>query len=155
MKIYYKRFLNVSSKVICLLILSLVLTGCATYYIPIKSFKQQFNGIDSASLKIVDAIGPIGNSFSYSANTIDTIYCVDDNNNPVKLLNSPSIEIRFTDKNDDRTIFYFDTVYLQDSLIIGSESRFLPWVWDAIPIDSVKLIEVQDGKKNFKYSKND
>jgi hypothetical protein len=94
-------------------------------------------------------------SYSYPANPIDTIYCVDEDNKPVKLANSPSIEIRFTDKNDDRTIFYFDTVYLQDTLIVGAESRTIPTIRDAIPLNNVKLIEVQDGKKNYHYVDNE
>lgn len=94
-------------------------------------------------------------SNTYPANPIDTIHCVDENNKSIKLANSPSIEIRFTDKNDDRTIFYFDTIYLQDSLLVGAKSRLIPTIRDAIPLIDVKLIEVQVGKKNFHYIKND
>ena len=154
MKINIKLYVNLLLKFVSVITLSMIFVSCATYYIPIDSFKKQFKDIDSTNLKMVDAIGPIGERFSYLANTIDTIYCVDNNNKPYKLINSPSIEIRFTDKNDDRTIFYFDTIFLQDSIIIGTKSRFIPSLRDEVPIDSVKLIEVQDGKKNFKYVKN-
>jgi hypothetical protein len=139
--------------------LFLSLLGCTTYYIPIESFKNQFNGIDSTKLRMVEINVPVYingvTSNTYLANPIDTINCVDENNKPVKLVNSPSIEIRFTDKNDDRTIFYFDTIYLQDSLIVGAKSRLIPTEIDAIPLIDVKLIEVQDGKKDFHYVKND
>lgn len=132
-------------------------SGCATYYIPIESFKKQFNGIDSTHLRLVESNVPVilygATSYSYFANPMDTIDCVDGNNKPVRLANGPSIEIRFTDKNDERTIFYFDTIYLQDSLIVGTKSRFIPSLRDAIPINNVKLIEVQDGKKDFHYVK--
>ncbi len=90
MKKYSKTCLNVSLKFICLIILSIVLVDCTTYYIPIESFKKQFSGIDSTTLKIVEAIGPVGERFSYPANKIDTINCVDSDNMPYKLLNSPS-----------------------------------------------------------------
>ena len=129
--------------------------GCSTYFIPIESFKSQFNGIDSTKFRMVEInvliiiYGITANS--YMANPIDTIYCVDENNKTVKLLNSPSIEIRFTEMNDDRTIFYFDTIYLQDSLIVGAKSRTLPTLRDTISITNLKLIEVQDGKKDFHY----
>jgi hypothetical protein len=132
-------------------------SGCATYFIPIESFKHQFNGIDSTHLRMVESNVPVMlfgvSSYSYFANPIDTIDCVDANNKQVRLANSPSIEIRFTENNDDRTIFYFDTIYLQDSLIVGAKSRFIPSLRVAIPINSVKLIEVQDGKKDFHYVK--
>ncbi|MDH3269312.1 MAG: hypothetical protein OEM46_10710 [Ignavibacteria bacterium] len=138
--------------------LLLSLFGCTTYFIPIESFKHQFNGIDSTKLRMVEINVPVVirgvTTNLYPANPIDTINCVDDNNKPIKLENSPSIEIRFTEKNDDRTIFYFDTIYLQDSLIVGAKSRLIPTLRDAIPINNVKLIEVQDGKKDFHYVKN-
>ena len=138
--------------------LLLSLFGCTTYFIPVESFQHQFNGIDSTKLRMVEINVPVVirgvTTNSYPASPIDTIDCVDDNNNPIKLANSPSIEIRFTEKNDDRTIFYFDTIYLQDSLIVGAKSRLIPTLRDAIPINNVKLIEVQDGKKDFHYVKN-
>jgi len=138
--------------------LLLSLFGCSTYFIPVENFQHQFNGIDSTKLRMVEINVPVVirgvATNSYPANPIDTIDCVDDNNNPIKLENSPSIEIRFTEKNDERTIFYFDTIYLQDSLIVGAKSRLIPTLRDAIPINNVKLIEVQDGKKNFHYVKN-
>jgi hypothetical protein len=154
-------FLNQDStmKLALLLILMLALNGCTTYYIPRDSFLHQFNGIDSTKMRRVKANVPsllFGTTMiSYLANPIDTIDCVDNNNKPVKLANSPSIEIRFTDKNDDRTIFYFDTICLQDSVILGDRSRYLPLLHDEILLNNVKLIEVQDGKKNFHYVKDE
>jgi hypothetical protein len=67
-----------------------------------------------------------------------------------ELKNSPSIEIRFTENDNKRTIYYFDRVQVQDTLIIGDRSRFLG-LRKGISINNVKLIEVQDGHKNFKY----
>ena len=126
--------------------------SCKTYYIPIESFKTQFEGIDSNSLKLVKTQGPAGDIAQYYANSIDYIKCVDKDNNPHELKNSPSIEIRFTEHNNKRTVFYFDKLYIQDSLIVGERSRFII-LKKTIPINNVKLIEVQDGKKNFKYVK--
>ena len=127
------------------------LTGCKTYYIPVESFKMQFNGIDSTKLKLVHTRGPAGDIADYLANPIDYIKCVDKQNNPFELKNSPSVEIRFTEKNNKRTIFYFDRIYLRDdSLIVGNMSRFI-YLKKEISINNVKLIEVQDGHKNFKY----
>jgi len=125
-------------------------SSCVTYYIPIESFNEQFKDIDSTELKIVYVKGPMGDIVSYKTYPIDHIKCVDKNNNPFDLKNSPSIEIRFTEKTNKRTIFYFDQIYVQDSIIIGDGSRFINYV-HTIPIDNVKLIEVQDGHKNFKY----
>jgi len=126
------------------------LFSCKTYYIPIESFKEQFSEIDSTKLKIVNTRGPAGNVAEYLANPIEYIKCVDKNDNPFELKNSPSIEIRFTLNNNKKTIFYFDYVYLQDSLVIGDRSRFF-YMKKSIPLNDIKKIEVQDGHKNFKY----
>ena len=133
-----------------LFLLFLGLISCKTYYIPVDSFKEQFNGIDSTKLKIVNTRGPAGDIAQYPANPIEYIKCVDKDNNPFELKNSPSIEIRFTEQNNKRTVYYFDRVFLQDTLIIGDMSRFIHYR-KGISINNVKLIEVQDGHKNFKY----
>jgi hypothetical protein len=96
----------------------------------------------------------MGDIAEYMANPIDYINCVDKNNNPYKLKNSPSIEIRFTEKNNKRTVFYFDKIYLQDTLIIGDRSRFIG-LSKGISINNVKLIEIQDGHKDFIYVSKD
>lgn len=133
-----------------LFLLFLGLIGCKTYYIPVESFKEQFNGIDSTKLKVVNTRGPAGDIAQYPANPIDYIKCVDKDNNSFELKKSPSIEIRFTELNNKRTVYYFDRVFLQDTLIIGDMSRFIHYR-KGISINNVKQIEVQDGHKNFKY----
>lgn len=129
---------------------SLFVVSCKTYYIPLESFKEQFKDINSTSLKTVYVKGPIGGVAECLANPIEYIKCVDKDNNPFELKNSPSIEIRFTRNNNKKTIFYFDYVYLQDSMIIGSKSRFFN-MKRSIPLNDIKKIEVQNGHKKFKY----
>jgi hypothetical protein len=133
-----------------LFILCIGFVSCKTYYIPIESFRSQFENINSSNLRLVNTRGPAGDIVEYPANPIDYIKCVDKDNIPFLLKNSPSIEIRFTDKNNKRTIFYFDRVFLQDTLIIGDMSRFINYK-KGISINNIKLIEVQDGHKNFHY----
>lgn len=126
-----------------------------TYYIPVESFKQQFEGIDSSKLQFVSITMPQPGSFtttssSYLANPIYTIICFDKDNNKTELISSPSIEMRITENSKKRTIFYFDTVYIENSRVVGSRSRFLS-LKKAIPLENIKLIEVQDGGKRFSY----
>lgn len=137
-------------KVFVTILIILGFVGCKTYYIPVDSFKAQFEGIDSTKLRLVHTRGPAGDVVDYLANPIDYIKCIDKDNNPFELKNGPSIEIRFTENNNKRTIYYFDRVYLQDTLIIGDMSRFIRYR-KGISINNLKLIEVQDGHKNFKY----
>lgn len=132
------------------LLIMLGIAGCKTYFIPIESFNEQMKDIDAVELKTVNTRGPAGDVVSYNTYPIEFIKCVDKKNNSFELKNSPSIEIRFTEKNNKRTIFYFDQIYIQDSTVIGDGSRFI-YYQKAIPINNIKLIEVQDGHKNFKY----
>ncbi len=129
---------------------TLLLASCKTYYIPLASFNEQMKDIDSVELKTVNTKGPMGDVVSYDTYPIEFIKCIDKKNNPVELKNSPSIEIRFTEKDKKRTIFYFDQIYIKDSMVIGDRSRFIYYA-KAIPIENIKQIEVQDGRKNFKY----
>jgi hypothetical protein len=141
-----KKGLLIGLFVVCILLIN----GCATYYIPVQSFQEQFQGITESNLITVKVRGPGGYITEYKANPIETISCFDKNGNQITMQNSPSIEVRFTDKNNKRTIFYFDRIFLKDTLIVGDISRFLPGL-KTLSVNEIKLIEVQDGHKNFRY----
>jgi hypothetical protein len=129
-----------------------LLNSCANYTIPMDSFKQQFAGIDSTTLEQVKVRGPMGESFEYPANPIKIIHCLDKKGQEIKLENKPSIEIRFTHGQENkRTIFYFDRVIISDSNVVGVQSRFISAIGKSIPLHDITKIEVQDGKKDFKY----
>jgi hypothetical protein len=129
-----------------------VVASCANYFIPLQSFKQQFKGIDSTSYKEVLVGGPIGERYRYYANPIKKIKCEDTAGNSYELQNSPSIEIRFTHGADNqRTIFYFDRVYVSDCCVTGVESRFIESIRTSIHLKDITKIEIQDGGKNFNY----
>jgi hypothetical protein len=144
---------NRLSLIVAALALTLALGSCTTYYIPVESFKQQFAGLDSSSLREVTMRGPGGDQVTYKTYPIDFIKCEDDKGNPFELPNGPSIEIRFTNLNGKRTIFYFDLMRVNDSTITGIQSRFIPSIHKTISINQVRKIEVQDGHKNFHYVK--
>ena len=128
-----------------------ILSSCTTYYIPLDSFKQQFAGMDSSKLREVTTRGPAGDKVRYKAYPIDYIKCVDSKGNTMEIKNSPSIEIRFTDTNNRKTIFYFDLIRVNETTISGIQSRFITGFHKSIPIDAVRKIEVQDGGKKFHY----
>ena len=130
------------------------MTSCKTYYISTSSLKEQFKNIDSTKFQLVNVRGPMSEAYTYLANPIKEIKCVDKQNNLVELINSPSIETRITESNGEKTIFYFDRIYLDDSLLYGVRSRFIPSFDKTIPLENIVKIEVQDGKKNLKYKKN-
>ncbi|MBT4881671.1 MAG: hypothetical protein HON40_03870 [Flavobacteriales bacterium] len=142
-------------KKIILIFSVFLFTSCTTYLMPIESFEEQFQNVNESSREEVKVRTPYyGISTKYLANTINNITCFDKNNNSIILKNSPSIEIRITEKNEKKTIFYFDRVYQENSIVYGDKSR-IPGFEKGIPLDSILKIEIQDGKKNFKYIEND
>lgn len=142
-----------SQRIVCLAILmALALNSCQTYEIPVESFRVQFSAMDSTNLKMVRTRGPAGDVAEYLANPIVQIQCVDKGGNPVYVPNSPSIEARITTQDGKRTIFYFDRFIVRRDTLFGYRSRFFE-LSKAIPLKHISKIEIQDGKKNFKYLK--
>lgn len=93
---------------------------------------------------------PYGILSRVDINAIDSIRCFDKNGNIIMLPKKASLEIRFTEANGKKTIFYFDTVYMQDSMVIGKQSRFVG-ASKSLSINNIKKIEIQDGGKKFNY----
>jgi hypothetical protein len=125
------------------------LTSCKTYYIPVDSFREQFVGLEPS--KEVTTRGPGGDKVKYMTYPITSIKCVDKKGSAYNLTASPSLEIRFTYGNNQRTIFYFDLIRINDTLLTGGQSRFMPSIKKTISLNSIKKIEIQDGHKKFVY----
>src|SRR5690348_12367584 len=134
-----------------LVALVLFLTSCKTYNIPLDSFRQQFTGM--APSREVTTRGPMGDKVTYHTYPIDLIHAVDKNGSPVIIQNSPAIEIRFTDTANKRTVFYFDLLRIEGDSVTGVRSRLITSFRKTIPLASIKKIEIQNGRKNFRYVK--
>ena len=106
-----KTFLKIG----VLLMTCLSLNSCATYLISPDSLKAQFSNIDSSKLIPVIVQGPVGERYNYLANPITVIKCTDKNGNQIGLNNSPAIEMRVTDINNKKTIFYFDRIFVSNT----------------------------------------
>ena len=128
-----------------------ILSSCKTYYIPVESFKEQLAAMDSSKMKEVTVRGPLGEKVRYKTYPVEVIRCVDGKGRPVGIKNSPSIEIRFTDSNNRKTLFYFDRLTLAHDSVTGVRSRILSSIRETIPFNTIKTIEVQDGRKNYHY----
>src|SRR5215203_4463728 len=135
---------------ICLNIIALLLVSCKTYIIPTNSLIQQFQGIDSSRLRQVVVRGPLGEKYQYLANPISSIICLDQKGRTAQLANSPSIEVRVT-HNNQKTVLYFDRLFLSGSVLKGTGSRFIPAATKEILLETISKIEIQNGRKNFHY----
>jgi len=132
---------------ICLLFF---FSSCQTYFIPVESFRQQFSGFDSTRAQVVTVQGPLGSRSNYKTAAIDVIRAVDKAGKPVVLQNSPALEIRFTDTAGKKTTFYFDLISFDGESVTGRPSRILSFQ-KTVPLSAVKKIEIQNGRKNFRY----
>lgn len=133
-----------------LIVFAILLTSCTTYQIPIDSFQSQLKDVTFENMKTVNTQYPTGITYQNLANQLDSIICVDKNGNIKKIQNKPSIEIRITDNRNKKTIFYFDTVHLSDSLVVGQQSRFIS-APKSVPLKDIVKIEIQNGHKKFSY----
>jgi len=140
------RFPNALS----IILLTIILSSCKTYNIPVGSFLEQVPSLETVNLRPVTMKDPWGHTQTYSVYPIDSIKCFDKDGTPYKLKNGPSIEIRFTDVNGKRSTFYFDRTWVVRDSVIGLESRFLS-LKRTIAVSTIKTIEVQDGGKKYKY----
>lgn len=77
------------------------------------------------TLEIPPLIGHIPQHITYKIFPVDIIKCEDKNGRPYELPNSPKLEIRFTDFDNNHTTFYFDTIFVSDISVTGSKSRYL------------------------------
>lgn len=129
-----------------------LLFSCKTYIIPVDSFRKQMESTKSTTMKEVEINNPLNyGSILYDANQIESLLVIDKSGNTTILKNSPSIEMRVTQKNGKKCYFYFDTAYLENDTLKAGRSRFMQSLKHQIPLDSIAKIEVQDGKKNFNY----
>ena len=138
------------------LVIATVLSSCTSYYLTTDALREQVGVYDSTQLKPAIISVRLGYSINvvripYLASPLDVIHCTDKAGNPVELKNGPRIEMRVTQKSGKRSIFYFDQIFVTDSTFTGVQSRFFPSIRKTIKWKDIKLIEVQDSKKNVHY----
>lgn len=138
------------NKAVCLFTLCVLLYSCTTYYIPVDSFQKEFAGMKEANMKDVTVQGPLGEKVTYKTFFQDSVDCLNKKGQWMRLEKTPSLEIRFTDSNNKKTIFYFDRIYVTDTSVTGTYSRILS-LNKTISLKRIKKIEIQDGRKNYRY----
>jgi hypothetical protein len=107
----------------------------------------------STEMKNVTVEGPVGERTTYKTFLQDSVDCLDNKGNHIRLEKTPSLEIRFTDGKNRKTIFYFDRIFVTDTSVTGTYSRILG-LEKTISLRTIKKIELQDGRKNYRYVHN-
>lgn len=115
------------TKLFGIIISTMLLTSCATYYLTPQSLRNQLQNAH-----------PDGNS-----NGISKINCVDKDGKEKVLVVTNHTGIRITKKDDTKKTFVFMTAYIQDSLLKGCSSAILGIPIKPIKISDIKKIELQ------------
>lgn len=135
--------------VVSLSLISGLFYSGTTYLVPKESFKNQFVGMKETDLKEVVVQGPLGEQTRYKTFPQDSVDCTK-KGKWIRLEKTPSLEIRFTDDRNKKTVYYFDRIFVTDTTVSGTYSRILG-VEKTIPLETIKKIEIQDGRKNYRY----
>jgi len=125
-----------------LLVMPLLLTGCATYHLSTESLVQQFADTKPEK-KYAYEPTLFFIPFSVTGNDLQTIKCLDKNGKEttIELTNRTSVRITLTDSS--RTTFYFNTLLIKDSTISGSKTHFFTAHIRPIKLRDVAKIELQ------------
>ena len=126
--------------ILCIVGISLLLTGCATYHLSKESLLQQF-GDTRPERKYIYA--PFVFPFSVAGNDLKTLKCLDKNGNEkiITVTNHTSVRITLTDST--RRTFYFNTLLIKDSTITGSKTHFFEAHIKPVKLQDISGIEIQ------------
>lgn len=127
--------------------------GMETYTIPLESFREQFGNMDQLEWKVVKVQTPRGTIRTYKTFPITEVQCLNDAGDTVILSMKPSLEMRITNDRGKRSIFYLDMIRIENDILTGGQSRQLGFIQKTIDLSTVRKIEIQDGKKAYKYLK--
>lgn len=124
-------------------------SSCVPFYeVRINDLKEQFSAIDSSKFINTEIKGFYGDVYTYLANPVDYIRCFDKHNKPINIENSSSVELKVLEKDNKKTIFYLDRVFVNDSLLYGFESRMQP-KRKVVNLNNVKKIQCSGGRGYF------
>lgn len=125
------------------LLLTLLLTGCATYHITTGSLLQQFADTQPEIKRNFIVAPPFIFPGTVTGNSLREIKVLDKNNVEHILPVTNHTGVRITKKDGTRKTFYFDTLLIRDSVINGQKSHFVKMEINPIKLDEIEKIELQ------------
>ena len=122
--------------------LSLLFTSCATYHLSTESLVQQMADTKPEK-KYIYAPGFPFIPFSVKGNDLQTVKCLDKNGKEAVITITNRTSVRITRTDSSHTVFYFNTLLIQDSTITGSKTHFFEAHFKPIKLRDVAKIELQ------------
>jgi hypothetical protein len=111
------------------------LTGCASCMISTTSLAEQLNGdtVSKGYLFAKDAV---------KGNDLRAIKCIDKNGKEKMITVTNRTGVRITKMDNSKTTFYFNTLLIKDSAIIGSKTHFFNDKVKPIKFSEISKIEI-------------
>jgi len=117
--------------------------GCTTYHLTTESLLQQFADVHPEIKKNFIYAFPVVFPGIVTGNSLTEITVFDKNNEEHIIPVTRHTGVRITKKDGTTKTFYFDTLLIQDSTIIGKKSHFIGIDIKPIKLDDIGKIELQ------------
>lgn len=113
------------------------LVSCASYTILPASLSGQLNGnaVSKGYLLAKDAV---------KGNDLKTVTCIDKNGKEKEVAVTNRTGVRITRTDNTKTTFYFNTLLIKDSSIVGSKTHFLNDKVKPIQFSEISKIEIME-----------
>jgi len=113
------------------------LTSCASHMISTSALADQLNGdaVSKGYLLAKDAV---------KGNDLKTVKCVDKNGKEKDITVTNRTGVRITKTDNSKTTFYFNTLLIKDSSIVGSKTHFFNDKIKPIKFSDISKIEIME-----------
>jgi hypothetical protein len=110
-------------------------TGCASYQISSSSLSGQLTGntVGKGYLLATNAV---------KGNDLKSVKCIDKNGREKQVSVTNRTGVRITKTDNSKTTFYFNTLLIQDSSIVGSRTHFFNDKVEPIKLSDIAKIEI-------------
>ena len=113
------------------------LTSCASYMVSTSSLSDQLTGdtVSKGYLLAKDAV---------KGNDLKTVKCVDKNGKEKEITVTNRTAVKITKTDNSKTTFYFNTLLIKDSSVVGSKTHFFNYKVKPIKFSDISKIEIME-----------
>jgi len=126
-----------------LLIICLMISGCATYHITTQSLIEQLAGTQKEKKINIIVAFPVFFPGIVTGNSLRHVTVLDKNEKEHVIPVTHHTGVRITSKDGKRKTFYFDTLLIQDSIITGKYEHFFGTNIKPVYLNNIEKIELQ------------
>ncbi|MBU3927521.1 MAG: hypothetical protein KKB74_06920 [Bacteroidetes bacterium] len=135
--------MNRNTSFIFLILITVLVSRCATYHLSTRSLLEQFADTKKEQKVNIIYAFPLVFPGMVTGNDLDEIKVLDKNGNESTIPVTHHTGVRITKNDGKKNTFYFDTLIIQDSTITGKKDHFLGINIVPINLNDIKKIELQ------------